>query len=66
MKVLRTESRWHNTDTLYQSHNKVHKLSYDIDMLIFSLKGSDLWYFLHSQKQSAHWAVDVTGQVVPC
>ncbi len=21
---------------------------------------------LHSQKQSAHWAVDVTAQVVPC
>ena len=23
-------------------------------------------YTLHSQKQSAHWAVDVTAQVVPC
>ncbi len=21
---------------------------------------------IHSQKQSAHWAVDVTAQVVPC
>ncbi len=21
---------------------------------------------VHSQKQSAHWAVDITAQVVPC
>ncbi len=24
------------------------------------------WNTVHSQKQSAHWAVDVTAQVVPC
>ncbi len=46
MKVLRTESRWHNSYTLYQSHNKVHKLSHDIDMLIFFIK-RQWFFFLH-------------------
>ncbi len=26
----------------------------------------DVGFLLHSQKQSAHWAVDITAQVVPC